>query len=537
MKHKLRGYTFMGIIFLSFLLFSCAPTSQQYDLVIKNGTIISGTGEVGYASDVGIEGKKIAKIGRIKESQGIRVIDAQGLIVAPGFIDVHTHCDRGITESPTVDNYIYQGVTTVIGGNCGGHQYPLENLFQKIEEKGMTPNFGSLIGHNTIREEVMKYKMEDPSPEEMQKMKDLITQEMKAGGLGFSTGLAYLPGTYAKTDEVVELASAVSPFNGIYATHLRDQAEQITESIEEAIKIGEENNLTIQISHIKLTREGVWGQIERIVDPVEAAHARGVKVYLDQYPYTAASTSFTSSFPSWAYEGGREKFMERLKDKETYQKLKSHIIQERLTSIKGIDKLETIYIASCRFNPAYNGKNLKEILASEGKELTPENGAELIIYIQKNGGASAVFFVMDEADVQALMKLPYNMHASDGGVVSFGEGVPHPRNYGTFPRVISRYVKELGVLTLEEAIRKMTSLPAEAFQLKGRGVLQEEMFADIVVFDFDSIKDIATFKEPHQFSQGFAYIIINGITVLENGKHTGNFPGMVLYGKGKASGE
>lgn len=522
---------------MSVLFFSCSPSTQHYDIVVKNGTIIDGTGEVGFVGDIGIQGKRITKIGKIRESQATHVIDAAGLIVAPGFIDVHTHCDRGITEIPTVDNYVYQGVTTVIGGNCGGHQYPLESLFQKIEEKGITPNFGSLVGHNTIRSEVMEYKMEAPSSEEMQKMKDLLTQEMKAGGLGLSTGLAYLPGTYAKTDEVVELASAVSPFDGVYATHLRDQAEHIIDSIEEAIKIGEENGLTIQLSHIKLTRESVWGQIERIVDPVEAAHARGIKVYLDQYPYTAASTGFTSSFPSWVYEGGSDKFMRRLEDKETYQKIKSHIIQERLTSIKGIDKLETIYIARCRANPEYQGKNLKEILASQSKELTPANGAELIIDIQRNGGASAIFFVMDEPDVQALMRLSYNMHGSDGGVVSFGKGVPHPRNYGTFPRVISRYVKELGVLTLEEAIRKMTSLPAEAFQLEGRGVLKEGMFADVVIFDFKNVRDNATFKDPHQYSQGFEHIIINGSLVLENGKHNGSLPGMILYGRGKHKGE
>lgn len=537
MKQKTHGYIFITAFFLSVVFFNCTPSTQQYDLVVKNGTIIDGTGEAGFISDIGIQGKRIAKIGKIRDSQALNVIDATGLIVAPGFIDVHTHCDRGIAEVPTVDNYIYQGVTTVIGGNCGGHQYPLESLFQKMEEKGMTPNFGSLVGHNTIRLEVMEYKMEAPSSEEMQKMKGLITQEMKAGGLGLSTGLAYLPGTYAKTDEVVELASAVSPFEGVYATHLRDQAEHITDSVEEAIKIGEENGLTVQLSHIKLTRESVWGQIERIVDPVEAAHARGVKVYLDQYPYTAASTGFTSSFPSWVYEGGSDKFMQRLEDKETYQKIKSHIIQERLTSIKGIDKLETIYIARCRANPEYQGKNLKEILASQGKELTPANGAELIIDIQRNGGASAIFFVMDEPDVQALMRLPYNMHGSDGGVVSFGRGVPHPRNYGTFPRVISRYVKELGVLPLEEAIRKMTSLPAEAFQLEDRGVLKEGMFADVVIFDFENVKDNATFKEPHQYSQGFDHIVINGTRVLENGKHNGSLPGMILYGSGKVKGE
>jgi len=270
-----------------------------------------------------------------------------------------------------------------------------------------------------------------------------------------------------------------------------------------------------------------------ITGPVEKAQKRGVNVHLDQYPYTATSSGFTSSFPSWAFEGGKEEFLKRLKDKKTYNRIKNYIIERRLTSTKGIDKLETIYIASYKKNPDYQGKNLKEILISRGQKPTIQNGVNLIIEIEKNGGASGVFFQMDEKDVQYLMKLSYTMHASDGAVRVFGEGVPHPRNYGTFPRVISHYVREKGVLNLEEAIRKMTSLPAQVFSLKDRGLIKEGMFADITIFDYENIKDKATFSNPHQYGEGFSYVIVNGKIVIENDKYTGELPGMVLYGPGK----
>lgn len=534
-----RLKTYLRLVLLVFplmsLIFSCG--GQSYDLILKNGLIVDGTGDQAYAGDIAIIGNRIVKIGSLKESKAIETIDASGLVVTPGFIDVHTHCDRGIKRVPTVDNYILQGVTTVIGGNCGGHPFPLQELFNDLEETGISINFGSLIGHNTIRREVMKFKMEAPTEEEMSQMKALIDKEMRAGGLGFSTGLSYLPGIYSKTEEIVELASAVSTYDGIYASHIRDQAQHITEAIEEAITIGEKNNLTVQISHIKLADDEVWGETERITKPVDDARARGVDVFLDQYPYTATSSGFTSSFPSWVFEGGRDRFLERIKDPEIYAKVKAYIIERRLTSTKGINKLEKIYIANSRNYRDYEGKNLQEILLAQGIAPTIDNGVDLIIDIEKNGGASCVFFQMDEKDVEDLMKLPYNMHASDGSVQEVGRGVPHPRNYGTFPRVISYYVREKGVISLEEAIRKMTSLPAQVFKLKDRGLLKEGMYADICVFDLENFKDKATFEEPHQYSQGLSYVIVNGKIAIQDYKHTQNRSGIILYGGGKAQGE
>jgi N-acyl-D-amino-acid deacylase len=515
----------------------CGKAPPDYDLVIKGGTLIDGSGSAGFVGDIGIKGERIIKIGRINGSPAQTVIDAKGLVVTPGFIDVHTHGDRAVSEVPTVDNYILQGVTTVIGGNCGGHPYPVSELFSKIGEKGIAPNFGTLIGHNTLRKEVMGMAMDAPTAEQMEQMKALLRQEMQAGGMGLSTGLAYLPGTYSGSAELVELASVLSPWGGLYATHLRDQAEGITESIEEALLVGEKNGIPVQISHIKLADDRVWGELERITHPVELARSRGVVVYLDQYPYTATSSGFTSSFPSWAFEGGRERFLERLKDPERFNRIKDHIIRKRLTSSRGIDRLETIYLASYGHEPGYQGKNIKEILLEQGREASVDNAARLIIEIQENGGAQGVFFQMDESDVEALMTLDYTMHASDGGIQVPGQGVPHPRSYGTFPRIIALYVRERGVLKLDEAVRKMTSLPAAAFRIEKRGRLEEGCYADITIFDFQRFSDPATFSEPHQYSRGLEYVIVNGEIVAAHERLTGRLPGRIIYGPGKQAKE
>jgi N-acyl-D-amino-acid deacylase len=359
---------------------------------------------------------------------------------------------------------------------------------------------------------------------------------MKAGALGLSTGLAYLPGTYSKTEEIIELASVAAKYSGIYASHLRDQGSKITEALNEAIAVGERLRMPVQISHIKLAEEDVWNETERIIRPVEEAQRRGVEVTLDQYPYTATSSSFTSSFPSWCFEGGQEKFLERLGDSETYEKIKSHVIERRFTSHKGIDRLKAITIATARAFPRYEGKNLREILEMEGKEPTVANAAELVIQIEKSGGASAVFFQMDERDVETLMRLSYVMIGSDGGIIERGKGVPHPRNYGTFSRILGYYVRFKKILPLEDAVRKMTSLPAQVLGLTDRGILREGMSADIAIFDPNLVEDMASYSDPHRSSRGIFYVIVNGAIVVENGVHNGQRPGAILYGRGnKAS--
>lgn len=524
--------TILGFILISGVLFSsCRKAEMKYDLVIKNGRVLDGSGNPWFRADLGIRGQRVAAIrDRIDSGQAAKVIEAEGLVVAPGFIDIHTHADRDLLDIPGCENYVSQGVTTLIGGNCGGHDFPLVELFAGIEKKGIACNFASLAGHNTIRRQVMGMKMEAPTAEEMARMKDLLRQEMRAGAIGLSTGLAYLPGTYSRTEELVELASVVAESGGFYASHLRNQGKRITEAIEEAITVGEKNGIPVQVSHIKLADEDVWNQLERITIPVEAARARGVEVTLDQYPYTATSSGFTSSLPQDVFEGGREKFLERLQNPEVYARVKQAVIRNRLTSNRGIDKLETIYVASSRKFPGYEGKNLKQILELQGKPATVENGADLIIDLVKEGDVSAIFFQMDEKDVEELMKLPYVMIGSDGGLQVVGQGSPHPRSYGTFTRVLGEYVRERKIIGLEEAIRKMTSLPAQTMRLKDRGMIREGYYADLTIFDPTEVKDAATFAEPHRHSRGIIYVLVNGRPVLEKGNFTGQRPGMIIRG-------
>jgi len=525
---------FAAFILPGFFLFTASCSRMhQYDVVILNGTIIGGDGNPWYKSDIGIKNERVAYIGKWGQNKARLIINADGLYICPGFIDIHTHADEGIGEIPTADNYLLQGVTTVVGGNCGGHVFPLKELFQKIKRKGTAINFCSLVGHNTIRQEVMGLKMADPTPDEMKRMKELIHQEMRAGGLGLSTGLAYMPGTYAKTEELIELAGAVAPYGGFYASHIRNQGEGITGAIEEVIRIGEENGIRVQISHVKLASDPVWGKMDMITAPIEKARARGMEVTIDQYPYTATSSGFDSSLPAWCLEGGQEAFLKRLENPENYQKIKKEVIQRRLTSSRGIDKLKTIYVASYEKDPSFEGKNLVEILALQGKKATVDNGADLIIEIQKSGDASGVFFQMDESDVEKIMALGYTMIGSDGSIIEFGKGVPHCRSYGTFPRVLSLYVLKRNVLAIETAIRKMTALPAQTLRLTDRGVIKKGMYADIVVFDLKDIHDTATYQKPHQYPLGIRYVFVNGRMAAENGKPTGLFPGKVLYGPGK----
>jgi N-acyl-D-aspartate/D-glutamate deacylase len=311
---------------------------------------------------------------------------------------------------------------------------------------------------------------------------------------------------------------------------MRNQGKKIKQAVEESITIGEKNGIPVEISHIKLADEDVWNQIDLITGPVEEARARGVEVTLDEYPYTATSSGFTSSFPQDVFAGGREKFLERMNNPEIYQRVKETIIKNRLTSSRGLDKLSAIIIARSSKFPGYEGKTLRQILESEGQEPTPENGADLIIKIVKEGDASAIFFQMDEKDVEALMKLPYTMIGSDGSLQRWGKGHPHPRSYGTFPRVLGEYVRNRRVLSLEEAIRKMTSLPAQTIRLKDRGLIREGMNADLTVFDSETVSDLATFQNPHQHSRGIIYVLVNGRVVWKDGKYTGEKPGKIIYG-------
>ena len=514
---------------------SCQVFTPGWDIVIINGQVIDGTGNPPYRADLAIKGEKIVKIGSLETKGARKIIDASGLYVVPGFIDVHTHADRKIDSHPTVMNYLLQGVTTVVGGNCGGSRYPLRDLFSRLEKERTAINFASLIGHNTIRRQIMGNDDRAPNAEELSQMQELVKEEMLAGAIGFSTGLAYVPGRYSTTEEIIELVKMVQPFNGIYATHMRNQDKQIKEAIEEAVRIGREAGVPVEISHIKLAHEAVWGQYQLITAPIEAAHRQGLEVYMDQYPYTATSSGFASSFPGWAVAGGHDAFVERLDDPEEYQKIKEALIEKRLLSERGIDRLRSIYVAHNTNHPEYEGKNLAEILELLGREKTISNGADLVIEMQKEDRPRGIFFQMAEEDVETLMQEPYNMIGSDGKIEIPGVEVPHPRAYGTFPRVLGKYVRADGVLSLPDAIRKMTSLPAQAMRFYERGVLKTGKCADIVIFSYEEIQDRATFEDPHQYPRGIHWIIVNGKLVVDKGEWTGIFPGKVLYGSGESA--
>ncbi|OQX95004.1 hypothetical protein B6I21_07700 [candidate division KSB1 bacterium 4572_119] len=482
---------------------------------------------------MGIQGERIAKIGNISADQGREVIDAKGLFVVPGFIDVHTHVDRLIDSLGQVKNYLLQGVTTTVGGNCGGSRFPLDELFKKLEKKGVAVNFASLTGHNTIRRKVMGGGDSQATDEELSEMKKLVDQEMRAGAIGISTGLAYVPGRYSTTEEIIELTKSVAPYNGVYATHLRNQGREIDNAIEEAIRIGKEAGVRVELSHIKLSNDAVWGKYEMITGPVEKALAEGLEIYMDQYPYTATSSGFSSSFPGWVVAGGHDDFLKRMNDPVLFAKAKQGLIERRFYSEKGINKINKIYVSNNRNHREYEGKNLGEILDLLGKKRTVSNAADLIIEMQKTDRPRGIFFQMADEDVAEIMKVPYSMIASDGKIEIPGVEVPHPRAYGTFPRVLAKYVRDEGVLTLSDAVRKMTSLPAQAMGFYDRGVLKEGCYADVVVFDLDNIKDTATFQNPHQYPEGINYIIVNGKVAVESNVIINDESGKVIYGKGK----
>jgi N-acyl-D-amino-acid deacylase len=532
-----QGHLFvLGPAFVFLVLFTgCgrAPSKPPFDLMIAGGRVLDGTGRPSFIADVAVSGGRVAAIGRLDRSRAGRVLEAEGLAVAPGFIDIHTHCDRDIVDLPLAENYIRQGVTTVIGGNCGSHPYPIRDVFRQAAARGFCPNWGLLAGHNTIRNRIMGYRGAPPTSDEMRRMKALVEEEMRSGALGFSTGLSYLPGVYSTADEVIELAGVAGRLGGIYATHLRDQGEHIDDAIREAVAVGLRNRMPVEISHIKLADEAVWGRRDLILGPLEEARRRGVEATLDIYPYTATSTGFTSSFPSWSFEGGPGRFAERLRDPSTLARIRAYVKDRRFKSARGLNKLRAVLIANCPKFPQYAGLNLEQILRKMGKEPTPDAAVDLLIELERNGGATGIFFQMDESDIEALIRLPSVMIGSDGGLTVFGSGSPHPRHYGTFPRVIGRYVTDKPLLTLEEAVRKMTSLPARVLRLRDRGLLREGMAADIVVFDPASFRDGATYQNPHRYNPGLASVLVNGEVVFEEGRHTGKRPGRVLNGPGK----
>jgi len=529
----MKKSTFLGLMFLITVSTVCSDRQpEKFDYLIRNGMVVDGMGNPRYKADIGIIGDRITKIGRIGRQQGNSVIDASGKVVSPGFIDMHSHGEGRILEDPTAHNLITQGATTIVGGNCGGSPLNLRKFFEKVESTGIALNLGVLAGHNSVRKKVMGNAGKEPTVEELEEMKKIVEQEMRAGALGLSTGLKYRPGVYSKTEEVIELAKVVSRYGGFYATHLRDEGLKLFESMEEAFEIGEEAGIPVQLSHHKAAGVDMWGKTEISLEMMEDARKRGIDVTTDQHPYPATFTGITIIFPAWALEGTGSEIKQRLDDPETRQKVREGIVFN-IKHDRGGNDIRNITIAEYSNDTLWEGKNLKEILEMKGTEPSMENAAELAIEIYENGGASAVYHCLSEEDVVGIMRHPLTMHASDAGIAVYNKGKIHPRHYGHFPRILARHVRETGDLRLEEAIRKMTSFPASRIGARDRGVLSEGKYADVVIFDLETIQDKATWDNPHQYPEGIDYVFVNGEIVVDHGKITGKLPGRIIYGPGR----
>lgn len=498
------------------------------DVLITNGRIIDGTGNSWFYGDVAVKQGKIIAIGKLNDYTATKTIDAHKMIVAPGFIDVHGHVESGIFQWPTADNYIYDGVTTVITGNCGGSSGNMRRFFFSIDSLHPSINIASLVGHNTVREQVMKRDNRAPGAEEQQKMEALVEQAMKEGAVGLSTGLIYIPGTFAKTDEVVGLAKAAARYNGIYASHIRNEESKAVDAINEAINIGKAANIPVEISHFKIGGRANWGKSNITLGIVQQARLEGWDVTIDQYPYTASSTNLGVRLPDWAFAGGNDSLKMRLHDPVTRAMIKKEML-DQLHNYK-YKNYSYAVVANYSADSSYNGKSITEINKLMGRKAKAKFEAETIMDMIEKGGAQMVYHSMHEDDVRTIMRYPFCMTGADAGVPVPGKGMPHPRGYGTNARVLGKYVRDEKIISLEEAIRRMTSLAAQKFQLKDRGLLKEGMAADIVIFDEKEVNDHATFEQPHQYSTGFHYVLVNGQLVVDNSKHTGVRSGIALYG-------
>lgn len=508
---------------LCVLLLPLLATAANYDVLIRHARIIDGSGNPWFRADVAIDHGRIAAVGDLKDATATRTIDARERIVAPGFIDVHVHVEGNLERNPRADNFLRDGVTTVITGNCGGSEINLAEWFGTIAKLSLGINVASLVGHNTIRREVMGTANRLATPDEIQQMQSLVERAMRDGAVGFSTGLEYLPGTFSNTAEVVALAKVAAAHGGVYTSHMRDEGIHEIAAITEALDVGKEAGLPVEISHLKIDRPSVWGASDQSLALIEKYRREGVEVVADQYPYDRASTNLGIRLPSWALADGKIK--ERLADPETRRKI-ADAMKQNLVEM-GAPDYSFATVARFTPKPVYEGKTISEIAALDGRAAGVNGDIETIFEMMSAGGASMIYRLMGDVDIERIMRYPYTAVASDGSVTELGSGNPHPRSYGTNARVLSEYVRARGVLTLPDAIRRMTSLPAQMFRIRDRGLVREGMMADLVIFDSAKVEDKATFAKPHQYSQGFDYVFVNGKIAIDDGRMT-NVPGGVV---------
>ncbi|UCH58147.1 MAG: D-aminoacylase [Candidatus Bathyarchaeota archaeon] len=534
-----------------------------YDLIIRDGRIIDGAGNPWYKGNVAVSRGRIEAIGKLDGAEAKMIIDARGLVVAPGFIDAHSHSDSSTLIYRQMESTVMQGITTVVAGQCGSSIAPVNpDLVEEMEKRwadwlppeiefkitwttfdeylnegekdGLGANIAHLVGHGAVRIASMGYEAREPTQSELEHMRELVREAMEAGAYGLSSGLIYPPGIFAETNELIELAKVAAKYGGVYDSHIRDEGLNLLRSVEEAITIGEKAGLPVQISHHKASNKEVWGKSADTLAMIDEARNRGVDVTVDQYPYRAGATSLVTLLPPWAHDGGREKLLERLNDPELREKIKSDIEEgipgwENFAGDLGWEK---IYVTSVKTdeNKPVEGKNLAEINEMRGD---PDVFTSLFnLLLEEDGAAGMVIFSMDEGDIRRIMSSPYHMVGTDAGSTAptgfMRRGKPHPRHYGTYPKILGRYVREEGVLSIEQAVRKMTSMPAQRFGILDRGVLRPGMWADITIFNPDTVIDRATYQDPHQFPEGIEYVIVNGQITVDSGKYTQALAGRIL---------
>jgi len=560
MKSHFRLHRALLLMILLSASFTLSAQMPAFDLVITNGHIIDGTGSPWYSGDIGIRDGRIAAIGNLAAAARKRTIDAAGKVVAPGFIDLLGQSEMTILVDPRLPSKIYQGITTEITGE-GNSIAPLNDAliqaghsaydhykitpdwrsfrqyFARLEKQGMGINLASYVGATTVRTIVLGEENKQPTPEQLEQMKALVRDAMKDGAVGVSTALEYAPAPYAKTEELIALATEAGKFGGIYSTHMRNESDSVLDAIDEALRIGREARVPVEIWHIKVAGKNNWGRMPEVVAKINAARAAGADVTADTYAYTAWYNDFSAFIPAWAHEGGSAKLVERLKDSATRERIR----KDMLTPSKDWDNEwqeipgpEAVMIGVAQ-NPKLvplQGKRLSEIAKLWNKD--PMDA--LFDFLIEDPFADVAVFGMSQPDVTLALQQPWVAVDNDSSGTSpegiLGQEHPHPRAYGTFPRILRKYVREEKALTLEDAIRKFSALPAQRLRLTDRGVLKAGMWADVVVFDPATVRDLATFDNPNQLSEGMEYVLVNGEPVIEQGKMTGALPGKVLRGPG-----
>jgi N-acyl-D-amino-acid deacylase len=532
----------------------------MYDVIIRHTRVVDGTGNPWFRADVALSGASIAAVGRVT-GQASRVIDASDLCLCPGFIDVHAHGDFTPFDKTVVDYKLRQGITTEINGNCGFSAAPIDpatvGLVRRYVEGFIAPeqgvswnwrslgqyldsiaqtqlaiNIAPLIGHGALRAAVMGYEQRAPTAAELERMKALMQESMEQGAFGLSTGLVYVPGTYAQTDEIIEIAKVAARYGGLYATHMRNEGERLFEAFDEAIQIGRRAELPVQISHHKAAGRPNYGKVRQTLQRLEEERARGLEITVDQYPYTAGSTTLASALPPWAQDGGVPRILERLRDRAMRREIKAAMAsdpQHGENMLRGC-RWDEVLIASVKTarNKIYEGKHMQEIAQMRGEEPLE---SVLNLLLEEECAVAMIIFTMAEEDVRTVMRHPATMVGTDG---IWSHGKPHPRIYGTYARILGHYVREERLLSLEEAIRKMTSFPAQKFGLWKKGMVREGMDADLVIFDPHTIAERSSYQDPHQYPAGMPYVIVNGQVVVDQERYTGQLAGRVVRKPGSS---